>query len=77
MMGPDGRWCLTVTDEQGRPIAHASAPARYPACSRAATRSDLDHTLVYDKGDKTCECNLSAVVQVVTTQVACFSGTGW
>jgi hypothetical protein len=112
MMGPDGRWCLTVTDDQGRPVAHACArtgappgPAAigwalglrgklsylekgacsharqaagysppnvlrhliivrqracsFPGCRRAATRCDLDHTLAYDKGGKTCECNLA------------------
>jgi hypothetical protein len=112
MMGPDGRWCLTLTDQHGRPVAHACArtgPPRgpgairwaaglrgkleylekgtcsharraggyvppnslrhlitmrqrtcsFPGCSRAASRCDLDHTLAYDNGGITCECNLA------------------
>jgi hypothetical protein len=31
----------------------------FPGCRRAATRCDKDHTLAYDKGGLTCECNLS------------------
>jgi Domain of unknown function (DUF222)/HNH endonuclease len=30
----------------------------YPGCRRPATGSDDDHTIPYDKGGKTCECNL-------------------
>jgi hypothetical protein len=112
MLGPDGRWCLTLTDEHGRAVAHGCArtgpppgpaaigwaaglrgkldyleqgmcgharqaagyvPPRSlrhlvsirqrtcsaPGCSRAASRCDLDHTLAYDKGGRTCECNLA------------------
>src|SRR6266851_5095493 len=31
----------------------------FPGCRRPATRCDLDHTLAYDQGGRTCECNLS------------------
>jgi hypothetical protein len=31
----------------------------FPGCRRPAARSDLDHTLAYDQGGRTCECNLS------------------
>ncbi|MGO8959861.1 MAG: HNH endonuclease, partial [Streptosporangiaceae bacterium] len=31
----------------------------YPGCRRAATRCDIDHTTPYDRGGKTCECNLA------------------
>ena len=31
----------------------------FPGCRRPATRCDLDHTLAYDQGGPTCECNLS------------------
>jgi hypothetical protein len=30
-----------------------------PGCSRAAARCDLDHTVPYDQGGRTCECNLA------------------
>ena len=29
----------------------------FPGCRRPATRCDLDHTLAYDQGGPTCECN--------------------
>jgi hypothetical protein len=29
-----------------------------PGCRRAATRCDLDHVTPYDRGGRTCECNL-------------------
>jgi Domain of unknown function (DUF222) len=29
-----------------------------PGCRRAATRCDLDHVTSYDRGGRTCECNL-------------------
>jgi Domain of unknown function (DUF222) len=31
----------------------------FPGCRRAARFCDLDHTLAYDKGGITCECNLA------------------
>ena len=31
----------------------------FPGCRRAARRCDLDHTVPFDKGGLTCECNLS------------------
>ena len=30
-----------------------------PGCGRPATRCDLDHTLAWDQGGMTCECDLS------------------
>ncbi len=30
-----------------------------PSCRRAAVRCDLDHTVPFDKGGRTCECNLA------------------
>jgi hypothetical protein len=111
---PAARWCLTLTDNKGHPLAHACAPltrppppgpaalawattlapqlawletdpcthrrqeSRYqpsgalahlirirqdtctfPGCGRPATRCDLDHTIPYDRGGLTCECNLA------------------
>ena len=31
----------------------------FPGCRRAAPRCDLDHTLAYQQGGRTCECNLA------------------
>ncbi len=31
----------------------------FPGCRRAARFCDLDHTMAYDKGGTTCECNLA------------------
>jgi Domain of unknown function (DUF222) len=136
---PRTRWCLTVTDYNGRPVAHGCVPPRrgpppcdpgppparpgtpdggasppvsagwggsdgiaawaagvqlqwlesgacvhrresagyrpppslqhlirvrqqlclFPGCGRAARRCDLDHTIPYHLGGRTCECNLA------------------
>jgi hypothetical protein len=31
----------------------------FPGCRRAARRCDLDHTVPFDQGGRTCECNLA------------------
>ena len=31
----------------------------FPGCRRPATRCDLDHTIPYEDGGLTCECNLA------------------
>jgi hypothetical protein len=31
----------------------------FPGCRRPAVRCDEDHTLPYDQGGRTCECNLA------------------
>jgi hypothetical protein len=111
---PGTRWCLTLTDPDGRAVAHACAGqgprwrpgsprlplladwlarlrpkwlesgecthtrqvpgyrlseslrhlirVRQPTCSapgcrRPARRCDIDHTVPYDQGGRTCECN--------------------
>ena len=109
--GGDSRWCLTLTDRNGRAVAHGCARAGpgppatsdpaawfrqititsietgacsharesaayrppdslrhlikvrdrrcgYPGCRRPATRCDDDHTIPYQQGGRTCECNL-------------------
>ena len=102
------RWCVTVTDEQGRPAGHGCATGKqarsgggwaltvrvralavgdcahgrqspgykpppslrhliqirnktcvFPGCGRPARQCDLDHTLAYDHGGRTCDCNLA------------------
>ena len=119
---PANRWCISLTDQAGRPIAHGCARASpaagpqhedrrrargnhrgawrwiqrmkitpletrdcthpregrsyqpgprlrhlsqirnatciAPGCRRSATRCDLDHTIPYHAGGRTCECNL-------------------
>jgi len=111
---PLTRWCLTVTDSHGRPVAHgcmrpgrglpgppgggaaawaAGVPLQwletgacthqresgcyrpplslqhlirvrrhrcaFPGCGRPAAGCDLDHTVPYHRGGRTCECNLA------------------
>ncbi len=109
---PGTRWCITLTDPAGRPVAHGCArtcppsgpgpPGRLvwarqvkitaletggctrrresrgyqpgaalrhliqirdptctaPGCRRPARRCDLDHTVPFQAGGRTCECNL-------------------
>ena len=108
---PATRWCLTLTDQRGRAVAHGCARAGpgppasrdpaawlttititpieggscehrresagyqpsdslrhllktrsrrcgFPGCRRPAIQCDDDHTIPYDKGGRTCECNL-------------------
>ena len=31
----------------------------FPGCGRAARRCDLDHTIAFEQGGRTCECNLA------------------
>jgi hypothetical protein len=31
----------------------------FPGCRRPAAGCDLDHTVPYDQGGRTCECNLA------------------
>jgi HNH endonuclease len=31
----------------------------FPGCRRPAARCDQDHTVPYDQGGRTCECNLA------------------
>jgi len=33
----------------------------FPGCGRPAVRCDLDHTVAYHRGGRTCECNLAAL----------------
>jgi hypothetical protein len=36
----------------------------FPGCRRPAARGDLDHTVPYDQGGRTCECNLSPLCRM-------------
>ncbi|HSR84660.1 MAG TPA: HNH endonuclease signature motif containing protein [Streptosporangiaceae bacterium] len=40
-------------------IAVRQRTCAYPGCRRPAARCDVDHTVPYDKGGRTCECNLA------------------
>lgn len=43
-----------------RHLIHTRQPyCGYPGCGRPATRCDLDHTVPFDRGGRTCECNLA------------------
>ena len=35
----------------------------HPGCRHPASRCDLDHTIAYDKGGRTCLCNLGPASQ--------------
>jgi hypothetical protein len=37
---------------------------RNPICRRRATQCDMDHTLAYDKGGRTCPCGLGALCRL-------------
>jgi hypothetical protein len=43
----------------GVPGQRASDVCTAPGCTRPAVRCDPDHTTAYDKGGRTCECNLA------------------
>jgi hypothetical protein len=36
----------------------------FPGCRRPARRTDLDHTVPYDQGGATCECNLAPLCRL-------------
>ncbi|HEV2377121.1 MAG TPA: HNH endonuclease signature motif containing protein [Streptosporangiaceae bacterium] len=38
-----------------------NATCTFPGCRRAAIHCDVDHTLAYQQGGRTCECNLGPV----------------
>jgi hypothetical protein len=50
---PPGRLRHLVTIRQPR--------CCFPGCRQPALRSDLDHTIPYDQGGPTCECNLASL----------------
>ena len=39
-------------------IAARDVTCRSPVCGQPAWRADLDHTIPYDQGGRTCRCNL-------------------
>ena len=45
-----------------------------PGCGRPAARCDLDHTTAYDKGGRTCECNLAPLCR---HHHRCKQAQGW
>jgi hypothetical protein len=96
---PGSRWCVTLTGEGGRAVAHGCArtgpgssgrsrpppslrhliivrqPAcAFPGCRRPAVRCDEDHTLPYDQGGRTCECNLAPLCR---HHHRCKQAEGW
>jgi hypothetical protein len=45
-----------------------------PGCGRSAARCDLDHTVPYDQGGRTCECNLAPLCR---HHHRCKQSEGW
>jgi hypothetical protein len=39
-------------------VAARDQTCRYPICRQSAHHADLDHTIPYDQGGRTCSCNL-------------------
>jgi hypothetical protein len=46
----------------------------FPGCQRAARRCDLDHTIPYDQGGRTCACNLAPLCR---KHHRCKQAEGW
>jgi Domain of unknown function (DUF222) len=46
----------------------------FPGCRRPAPRCDQDHTLAFDRGGRTCECNLSPLCR---RHHRCKQADGW
>ena len=46
----------------------------FPGCRRPASRCDDDHTLPYDQGGRTCECNLAPLCR---RHHRCKQADGW
>jgi uncharacterized protein DUF222 len=42
-----------------RLIQRRHSTCAFPTCARRAARCDLDHTAPYDKGGRTCKCNIA------------------
>jgi Domain of unknown function (DUF222) len=61
-----------------RKLAHIirarNATCTAPGCSRPAARCDLDHTTAWDKGGRTCECNLAPLCR---HHHRCKQAEGW
>jgi hypothetical protein len=51
-----------------------SARCTAPGCGRAAVSCDLDHTLAWDRGGRTCECNLAPLCR---HHHRCKQAEGW
>ena len=61
-----------------RKLAHLirarSATCTAPGCRRPAARCDLDHTLAWDQGGITCECDLAPLCR---HHHRCKQSQGW
>lgn len=49
-----------ITGKLRRWITIRDRTCRHPTCRRRATQCDLDHTIPYDKGGRSCSCDLGA-----------------
>ena len=55
-------------------IETRSTRCTFPGCRRPARRCDQDHTLPYDQGGRTCECNLGPLCR---RHHRCKQAEGW
>lgn len=53
-----------VPDRLRRWLTTRDRTCRHPGCRQPASRCDLDHTLAYDRGGRTCSCGLGALCRV-------------
>jgi hypothetical protein len=49
------------TQKLGDYVTARDQTCRFPTCRQPAARCDLDHTIPFDQGGRTCPCNLGAL----------------
>jgi len=76
--GTCGHSRQTVAYRPGRTLRHLinirQRTCANPICRRPAEECDLDHTIPYDQGGRTCECNLAPVCR---RHHRCKQAPGW
>jgi len=55
-------------------VGARTASCTAPGCRRAAAQCDFDHTVAYDAGGRTCECDLGPVCR---RHHRCKQAQGW
>lgn len=67
-IGPDGNCGHLAATTAYRPpprlkeyVAARDITCRFPTCRQPVWHCDLDHTIPYDKGGRTCSCNLGGL----------------
>ena len=76
--GPCDHAHAEVGYHPSRKLAHLirarSATCTAPGCCRPAARCDLDHTIAWDQGGLTCECDLAPLCR---RHHRCKQAEGW